>query len=168
VLVLREAGVSRQERYVLVSRGVPGLARDTQRNIDKAEEAMKKDGHLAVPEVVSGQRDLLVEYPGIARLYAARNKDAGRAAQVREFHQRYWLADELVLLIIDGEIAAWDLLRTDHDVCRVLAGQMVTSWKQYRPGRQLEVWLLERASRNPAIRWLDWGEGNPETLLKLQ
>ena len=103
---------------MLVARSMPVLAKDTRRNLDKAEEAMKKDGRIAAPEIISGGRNLLVEYPGIARLYAARNVAAGRPAEVRGFHQLYWLADELALWVIDGEIAAWDLLRTDGDVTR--------------------------------------------------
>ena len=160
--------MSRQERYVRVDGARPELARDPQRNIDKGEELLKRHGLLAVPDVVHGQHSMRAYQDQIADLYVKRNADAGRLLSRYGFRELYEEAGELAMLLIDGEVAAWDLLRQDGDTCKVLAGQMVPGYEGYRPGIMLEAWLLERAWRNPFVTWLDWGEGHLEKLLKLK
>lgn len=166
---VRAAGVSRQERYVRVDGPrQPELAKDPERNLARAEDNLKRDGRCAVPDVVHGQHAMRPYYAQLTDLYALRNLDAGRPVRWREFRLLFESASELATMIIDGEIAAWDLLRQDGDTCKVLAGQMVPDFEDYRPGIMLEAWLLERAWRNPFVTWLDWGDDHPETLLKLK
>jgi hypothetical protein len=160
--------MSRQERYVRVDGARPELAKDPARNLAKAEDNLKRDGRLAVPDVMHGQHAMRPYYAQLADLYALRNLDAGRLVRWREFRLRFESAGELAVMLIDGEIAAWDLLRQEGGTYRVLAGQMVPGFEDYRPGTMLEDWLLERAWRNPFVTWLDWGEGHPEKLLKLK
>lgn len=169
VQAVRAGRVSRQDRYVRVDGPAPpGLAKDPARNLVRAEENLKRDGRIAVPDVVHGQYQMRPYLPVIRRLYAERNLDAGREADIRDFRRTFHAAGELAMLIIDGDIAAWDLLRRESGTYRVLAGQMVPGYEDYRPGIMLEAWLLERAWRNPFVTWLDWGDGHPESLLKLK
>jgi hypothetical protein len=159
--------VNEQGRYVPVASGLPALSKDLKRNLAKAHRLLADHGLSAVPHVVHGQHAMRHYHPHIAYLHESRNIDAGRPTHLPRFQETFDNAGFLALLRVDDYIAAWNLVRPDADVWRVLAGQMAAGFEQYRPGRLLEVWLLEQAVKDPAVRWLDWGEGHPEALLKL-
>jgi Acetyltransferase (GNAT) domain len=169
VFRLRVRRVSVQERWVRVDGPkAPELAKDLARNLAKAEDALKRDGRIAVPDVVHGQHQMQSYYSWVAHLYTVRNVEAGRLVNGAQFGQLYREAGELAIMFIDGDIAAWNLLRQEDDVYKVLAGQMAPGYEAYRPGMMLEAWLLKRAWRNPFVAWLDWGDDHPESLLKLR
>lgn len=121
----------------------------------------------AVALVYRGQQAMRPYRAEVARAYADRNEETGRPVQLDEFHRLFYTAGALAVLRIGGDLAAWDLFSFDGDEIRVLAGQMAPGFREYRPGRLLEMWLVARARTDPGCRVVDWGDGHAGSLLAM-
>lgn len=159
--------MSTGERYTQVGDRLPVLSGDLQRNLAKAAKALSRDRVRAVALVYRGQQAMRPYQNEVARAYVDRNVDKKRPVRLYEFHRLFYSAGALAVLRIGGDLAAWDLFSFDGDGIRVLAGQMVPGFREYRPGRLLEMWLVARARTDPGCRVVDWGDGHAESLLAM-
>lgn len=178
--------------WVRLGGGYPPLIRDVTRNLARAARELAAAG---VPVVAAFDRDPAVldacRYE-ITAAYAARKLDAERPLDLAGWRHSWQATTELATLRIGGDLAAWLTARPDGDVYQVLAGQMNSRLRSYRPGYALEALTAARALAGaqpwPALPdviegvlkavtlrqhggefaphgWLNWGPGHPGSLL---
>jgi hypothetical protein len=145
--------------------GYPALSKDVRRRLGQATARIVADRASAVIrfDTAPGALDALRDE--ITSACEDRNLDAGRPVLRAPWARLYTRADEVATLRIDGKLAAWDLAAYGPVSYRVLAGQMVSGFKRYSPGRLLEAALLARVLTDPRWAWIDWGPGHPEALI---
>lgn len=179
-------------QWVWLGGGYPPLVRDVTRNLARAARELAAAG---VPVVAAFDRSpvlLASRRYEITAAYAARKLDARRPLDLTGWRHSWDATTELATLRIGGQLAAWLAARPSGDVYQVLAGQMNSRLRAYRPGYALEALAVARALAGAqpwpaqpdviegilkavtlrqhggefaAHGWLNWGPGHPGALL---
>jgi hypothetical protein len=134
---------------------------------------LERSGHRirqhALTETIQFERDpaRLAGLRGeIEVVHRARDHDAGRVSDLdNDAGTAFWRSVydlhaargelEVATLRLDGHLAAYVVALTDFPVYRVFDGRFAPAWRQYSPGRRIEVAVVDHARRGP-YRELDW------------
>jgi hypothetical protein len=153
------------------------LSHGMRRTLRKARNRLATDGVKASMDIVPAETlraDLLAE---MAAAYAERDHVAGRDSALDDVRgRRAWRERilrvgsthtvDVIVLRLDGELAAYVVAIDDGPAYRVLEGRFKTAYARYAPGRVVETYALQRMLDDPTKDHLDWMTSTaPESLL---
>lgn len=153
------------------------LSSGVRRGLRKATNRLVSDGRTWQVRTTRDLDEVGAAIPNLANAYRSRDLEHGLTCPLDDPAGRaLWQARvedlvgsglaELVVLTIDGSLAAYVLGAISGHRYGVLEGHFHTHWSRYSPGRLLEAEVLHRALADPRVDGLDWMTSvAPETLL---
>ena len=148
------------------------LSANGRKSLRGGRNRLAADGRVLTVQWLRGP-SVLTELPALQELRRDRDHAVGRASEMddpagRAFHtglvQALVARDEVELLMmhVDGVLAAFDLMVRDGDTLRVFDGRVAPGNERYGVGWLAHVEVLDRVHRDPALRAVDWLRGEQE------
>jgi CelD/BcsL family acetyltransferase involved in cellulose biosynthesis len=150
------------------------LSRNRRRSVKKAVNRLERDG--CEWELVSvDDRDGLARWLAPV-IEARRERDhaSGRRSHMDDLHGRAFYEaflherfaqgrGALHVLVIDGEVAGYNIVMRDGAVHRLIDGRVADSLQRYQGGMLCDVRAVAEATDDPAVTTFDWLRGETDS-----
>jgi CelD/BcsL family acetyltransferase involved in cellulose biosynthesis len=144
------------------------LSRNTDRSLKKARNRVRREGHRLKVGWVEPWGEIEEMLPELVRIHRARDLELRGATllddrqhatfyqQVVHRHAGQW---RLLLVRIDGSVAAYALCLKDGDTLRVWDNRVAPDWRRYSAGLIANAEVILRGATDGSVAMVDWGCG---------
>lgn len=146
------------------------LSKNTRAAVNKARRRLSGEGRLLTETWVRDAAEVEAALPDLERVHRLRDLDARGSSQHDDpetlaAYRGVLLASaargelEVLLLRVDGELAAFVVALRDGPVIRYWDNRVAPGWRDYSAGRVANTVALLHAAADPSVTEVDWMRG---------
>lgn len=150
------------------------VSRNGKKSANRSRNLVSRDGHVLTSRWVTGA-EAVAALPDLQALRRERDHALGRASDLdtpagSALHtglvEAFREDTDIVVLELDGKLAAYTIGVRDGDLLRVWDGRVAVGHERWGLGWLADLALLERAHADPSLRGVDWMRGEQENKLR--
>jgi CelD/BcsL family acetyltransferase involved in cellulose biosynthesis len=143
---------------------------NTRKSLARMRNRLLRDGRNLTVDVLSDATAILAALPRVLRAHRERDLQLRNWSELDRGPTRdHYVgvvtklaehgAIRLLLVRVDGELAAYVLAIVDHDTLRIYDNRVVPGYLDYSAGAIANSEIVRHALADPALSCLDWGVG---------